>query len=40
MISRVHDQLGKLDSAGRFGLPKWLVNRTGHHTFVYTSNFR
>ena len=39
IIITVHDQLGKVDSAGSFGLPKWLVNRTGHHTFVYISNF-
>ena len=23
-------QLGKVNSARAFGLPKWLVNRTGH----------
>ena len=30
LANTVKYQLGKVDSAGAFGLHKWLVNRTGH----------
>ena len=38
----VHDQLGKVDSARAFGLPKWLVNRTDHQLLnvLLNGNYR
>ena len=37
-LDTVKYQLGKVNSAGAFGLPKWLVNRTGHQLLNVSLN--